>query len=256
MLSKRTSTERAIFDAKLLALAQGSALDRRAHINLGDETRVTEAAWNELIDSIVSTNADLAELRMSVRLWARNWLLKGDAARCGMRTIFGRATTIPALATILVNGGHFGSIAAATTHVQFMLSQKVDVIRANWKSYELGRHMMWATFAPGGGFPFDGFPTSCDQIRGLLGLSRSDIGTPLLLLQYVITSPTTARFPTVADAYAGDHWAYYFQPAVETETNHGWTMTWDEYSGQPSRPEVVHDVVRGEVLVNQLRLIP
>ena len=53
-----------------------------------------------------------------------------------------------------------------------------------------------------------------------------------------------ARFPTVAEAYAGDKWNYFFTPAP-CDALYGVTLPWWEYEGCSPRPEVVHEIIQG-----------
>src|SRR5262249_46148874 len=128
------------------------------------------------------------------------------------------------------------------------------VVVARWRNMPLGRYLMWSTFSleSNSGRPFDGMPNSADVVRGLLGLDHNERGLPLLLFEYTLPMSVTLRFPTVAEAYAGDSFPYFFRPAP-AGAPHGLIMSWPEYQDQSPRPEVVHEVISGGLLAAPLK---
>ena len=137
-----------------------------------------------------------------------------------------------------------------------MLSKAQDVVAQRWRNYEMGRYLMWSTFdaATSTANPFEGISNTADAIAGLLGLDRNERGRPLLLLTYTLPASVAPRFPTVAEAYAGGVWPYFFRPA-SPGAPYGMTMPWPEYQHEAPRPEVVHEVIRGAQLAAPLRQV-
>jgi hypothetical protein len=74
----------------------------------------------------------------------------------------------------------------------------------------------------------------------------------LLLLEYILPAAVLPRFPTIVEACSGEDWNYYFYPAPESEVNWGWTQPWDMPLGGGGVPEVVHPVIRGDCLLQEL----
>ena len=104
---------------------------------------------------------------------------------------------------------------------------------------------MWSTFndTTAGGDPFDGCTGSPSALRHAFGLVDPGPAMPdereFILCIYDVPSDVDVRFPTIADAYAGDDWNPNFlcSPAG---------APWGTTSG--GRPEVVHAVIHGETL--------
>ncbi len=113
---------------------------------------------------------------------------------------------------------------------------------------------MWATFNPADmlGDPFAAMPMEADGIRARLGLSRNEMGLDILLFVYALPPGIEPLFPTMADAYAGQPWTWYFRPSLPGEA-WGRTMTWE--GEEPSSPEVVHAPLTGAVLEDKIRII-
>lgn len=119
---------------------------------------------------------------------------------------------------------------------------------------------MWATFdlLPDGSLsgrdPFLTGPHDANGIRARLGLvsSREEKRKDLLLFVYNLPDGVRAFFPTIAEAYAGGDWLWYFRPATATD-RYGRTMPWPD-SKHPPSPEVVHEPITGNNLVEKIRV--
>lgn len=252
VLTKRSDQQRQDVEAKLRILADQSATDRQGVLNFWNESRLPEGAWDDLIESLLQARHEPQSIRSAIRGTFRRWILHGPDTAHHSAPVFGRALTIEALAKTFYSLGYHGSINAALKDVTRMISKPVHVVRRRWRTRKLGLYVMWSTLNPSSASPFDGLPTSADRIRCILGLDRRERGQPLLLIEYVLPPNVEVRFPTVAEAYAGNEWLYYFRPSPEGE-DHGWTMAWDECAHEPTRPEVVHEVVCGGQLSAPLR---
>lgn len=110
------------------------------------------------------------------------------------------------------------------------------------RQLKLGHHVIWATFREEVFDPFSGWATA-QEVRTGLGLmepARPD-DQKLFLLVYRISADVAVRYPTIADAYAGEGaWNPNFQCAPPD-------APWGYTSG--NAPEVVHDEVRGTQLI-------
>jgi hypothetical protein len=141
-----------------------------------------------------------------------------------------------------------------------MKARDLSTIRRKWRDFRLATYVMWSTFAPDGGRPFDGLQRSARHLRATFGLTQVDADAPLLLLEYILPDGVVPRLPTVVEAYAGDEWLYYFRPATEVEIEDGYSRTyvWDELARREhtGRPEVVHEPVTGHVLTSEIEEVP
>ncbi len=102
--------------------------------------------------------------------------------------------------------------------------------------------MIWATFREDVFDPFAEWATA-QEVRTGLGLAKPvhPDDQKLFLLVYEVPNDTPVRYPTIADAYAGEgDWNPNFQC---TSPNAQWGYT----SGDA--PEVVHDEIRGAQLI-------
>ena len=250
-LDARTSGQRRKATQRLDHLYRSVGSDQQACINIWAECRLPTHAWGELIDTLVATPIQRAAIRTSLRQVMRNWTLRGPQVRSA--STLGHAVSQEALARRFEADG-YGSAAMAHSEIRFMRSVPLSVVRRYWSDRKLARYVMWSTFDSSGNAPFETAPATADGIRGVLGLSKEDRHSPLLLLEYALPANLTARFPTIADAYAGDDWIYYFRPATPTEAKHGQTLPWVEYSDQGGRPETVHPPVKGKDLTAPIRL--
>ena len=97
-------------------------------------------------------------------------------------------------------------------------------------------------------------PNDARDIRAQLGLDLGldqDERGDLLLFEYALPDGITARFPTIADAYAGDTWLWFFRPARRGEP-YGKTLPWPGCPNAPC-PELVHESIKGNTLTNRIR---
>jgi len=87
-----------------------------------------------------------------------------------------------------------------------------------------------------------------------LGLDCNEAGLPLLLFEYEIPPRVVIRFPTVAEAYSGGAWPYFFRPAPR-RSPYGMTMPWPEFERRQPRPEVVHEVIDMGFMTSPIRRV-
>jgi hypothetical protein len=253
-------TEKKLVTVKLSAFAKQSSINGQFLKNLESENLVSDRIWRDLIRAILDSPAESHKLSEAIRTSLRKNLFSGPPAKCSPNAIFGRATTSESLARSFAGQKYFGSFSAALSHVRAMKRSQLSNLREKWRHYSLASFVMWSTFDPGGGRPFQGIARSARYLRALYGLPADDADGPLLLLEYILPDDVTAKIPTIVEAYAGDEWLYYFRPAgqFEMDEGHSRTYVWDELArkGASGRPEVVHKPVTGYVLVNNIEEVP
>lgn len=109
----------------------------------------------------------------------------------------------------------------------------------------LGSYLMWSTFSCSGRDPFEACSLSVEHVHAYVGTEPSPDGTDsdldLILLVYNLPDHISARVPTIADAYSGTVRNEKFQRCDPSDD-------WGTTSG--GTPEVVHDVILGEHLVD------
>jgi hypothetical protein len=241
--------ERGQIEERLRLLASHSTLGLQARMNIRLESRLCQEAWTSLFDSLLATKCDLVDIKKTISRTFRSWLLKGPQILLGCPVVFGRAVTVDRFCEMLITLGYFATSMAARRSVRSLLSRPTGKIPQGWSRRDLGRFLMWSTFHPDlVGNPFDGLPAESDTIRGHLGLALNDRGLPLLLLEFTLVPSQALRFPTVAEAYAGDDWSYFFRTSLPNDS-HGLTLPWPEPSGMVPRPEVVHAIIQGDRLI-------
>ena len=230
----------------LQLLANDSATGYQAVENFYAESRLGASAWALWAVALRSNTFSTHEIKATITGINRTVQLTGTLVQGAHSIVFCRAITIARLSRLLVSLNYYGSVQSATRAVRNALYKPVTVLTSRWKDVDLGRFVQWSTFEPGGGRTFDGV-NSADYIQGVLGLDRAERGGSVILLEYTLPADVPPRFPTVADAYSGPCWPYFFRVAP-LRALYGLTMPWPEYQAEPPRPEVVHEVITGRQL--------
>jgi len=248
-------TERKLVLVKLKIFASASSLNGQFHRNLDEERLVSDDVWRDVVKAILDSSTDPSKLRDAIRAAFRKHLFSGPRAKCSRHAIFGRATTCEDLARTFAAKHYFGSFPGALSHVRTMKRRELPALREKWRDFHLASYVMWSTFDPAGGRPFQGLKRSSQFLRALFGLDKTDSPSSLILLEYTIPDGSIARVPTIVEAYAGE-WLYHFRPAgpFEIEAGYGRTYVWDELArcGESGRPEVVHEPVTGFLLTSEI----
>jgi len=255
VLPTLSAAEQTNVKAKLQNLSASCALTLQAVLNLNIESRLTEDYWKLLFQKLAGA-ADANAQQQAITEAARPYTLQGPEVPRSQFGVLGRAATRSAFVHLLVKLGYYSTYESAHRALLNKLRKSLAVTKRGWGHFEIGRFLLWSTFSPDSiaGRPFDGFSGSADEIRGLLGLDRNDRDEPVLLFEYRLPAGEMARFPTVAEAYSGDSWNYFFRPAPPTAA-YGLTMPWPEYEKRTPRPEIVHRVLKVSDLVEPLRRI-
>lgn len=259
--SERLTIEAAWEEYRELLTNAGGA-HRQFAINLEAECMFCEAAWQSIRVVVLGRITDVSELKIELTRVCRLHALQGERIAPPIPSPLGRAVTKEMFVEVLREQFTFNSdnerdqfmfelldssatMASNSTQLRNKLLAKAN--RIMWATFNLGADGM-----PTGNNPFDGMPDDADRIRARLGLSTEDKGKDLLLFVYNLPLGMQAHFPTIAEAYAGDSWTWYFRPALESE-RWGRTMTWDACP-DPPLPEIVHKTVACDNLVVKIRV--
>jgi hypothetical protein len=238
----------------LRILGQCAALYYRAVCSVECESRLLPEAWKAVFDALLTIKSDEPNtIRKALIDCLRDWTLSGPPLVSVFPRSYGRAVTVEYFCRVLVDKGYFGSVSAATRNIRSLLLKPHEIVAKRWRQYYLGKHLMWSTFStePDQENPFMGMPDSANAIRGILGLDPNEKGEPLLLMIYSLPANVIPRFPTIAEAFAGEKWSYFFTPAPRG-ASYGMTMPWPEYEDHTPRPEVVHKLILGAQIVAPL----
>ncbi len=239
---------------KLVLLSKSSALGLQAANNIECECRLPPAAWRQIARNLNSCGLTAIEVKTAVMMALRQFTLVGPVSTSGV-TVYGRAITVDRFCRMLCDFGYYPDLNAARISLRRMLIRSAAQVAHWWRHFRLGQHLMWATFdneLDGEGFL--GSASNADEIRAMLGLDINERGLPLLLLEYDLPHSIVSRIPTIADAYSGLGWPYFFRPAPP-KAPHGLTLPWPSHQNKPPRPEVVHAVILGSQL-KSLEVIP
>lgn len=231
-------------------------------INFRAESRLPAEAWEAACRVILQRLTNPADLQRALTGVFRSHTLGGDSVCSPAPAPLGRAVTLPLFMMLLKEQNVFNSDSEAEQLRNDLLDPgaNADTVREALEGIFISRpgRAAWATFdvgrdrSPSGRDPFGSMALEADVIRARLGLSPNDMGKDLLLFVYELPSHMIARYPTMADAYAGDEWPYYFRPSPEGE-RWGMTMPWDG-CGMPPCPEVVHEAVNAACLRDRIRV--
>jgi len=229
---------------------------RQFVFNFDAEPRLPEAAWQSIKQAIMDGSLDAPSLQRALTLACRAHTLAGDPLPPPKPSPLGRAVTEERFVEILRDQYAFST---DDQKEQFML----DLLRPNAtpasnraqlrnKFLAPENRVMWAAFdgKHPGNDPFAQMSNDARSIRAQLGLDQDERGD-LLLFEYALPDGITARFPTIADAYAGDTWLWFFRPARRGEP-YGKTLPWPGCPNAPC-PELVHESIKGNTLTNRIR---
>jgi hypothetical protein len=250
VLSKTEEPLRTDAKERIAELKEGSGVLRQAVVNFDAERLLSCRFWRDLFKAIAPVERKSSKVRDAVCEYMRSVRFLGPQAKVSPSTVFGRVTTRDDLNAYFVKSGYFPDDLSAMLNIDEVTKVPVEEGRSKWASYDLGRHVMWSTFDPNGGRPFESTGKDAKKLRGLLGLDRSKRDQPVLTLEFTLGTGVTAHLPTVAEAYASAPWISNFRPLGEEEEAQGFGITQptEEYESERGMPEVVHPPVRGTAL--------
>lgn len=236
-------------------LQRHSGLTGQFVLNLHAEHRLDLPAYQDIGNAVMSASVYLTSIRNATVQACRNHTHQGPSIPPPWPTLFGRAVTKENFCNYLARKNYFGSMARANSFVETLIRGSLDSNRRLLGQIDLGEYLMWATFDEENSskHPFSGFnPRGADTIRARLGLNPDEAGKEMLLFVYRLPDGVIPLFPTIADAYSGNGWLWYFRPASPGATS-GHTMPWE--AKLKTCPEVVHMPVNGNVLMAKIELV-
>jgi hypothetical protein len=225
----------------------------QAVANFDLERNLSCRFWYGLINAINRVPDEVNGLCGSIRKYMRSALFQGPTARLPAGVTLGRATSRKDLVAHFRTRKYFPDKLSASLSIDEVMSVPVEDARRKWGMYDLGTHVMWSTFDPAGGRPFERPGLTARVIRAILGLGGWRSRHPVLTLEFQLDARQSAYLPTVAEAYAGNKWLSLFRPSGVEEILDGysWTQPPDAFASRyPGMPEVVHAPVSGAALVH------
>jgi hypothetical protein len=250
--------------AQCTILLSTTGPQRQFLLNFELECRLCQAAWTDIQNVIESGITDAAQLQKLLTNVFRNYLLRGATISSPVPKPLGRAVTKDVYIELLRDQFGFNTEDELNQFLDDLLGAKATLasIRKRLRRRLLAKkgRIMWATFdiLPDGSLtgqnPFDKMDNHANGIRAQLGLisNKEEKRKDLLLFVYNLPDDIDAYFPTLAEAYAGDEWLWYFRPAVEADS-YGRTMPWPD-TEYLSSPEVVHEPITGNNLVEKIKV--
>lgn len=238
-----SSDERAALDAVWQWAAEALADADLAHVRetVEDECRLPASAWDELLAALDA--ADAADVPSTMTTVFQDWIRNGPEIE-DPPTPKGRAVDANRFLSWLDDQNVFASPSGKR---QFLDDVQEDTSPTppshhQLRPLKLGKHVIWATFRAEVVDPFADWATA-EEVRTGLGLTKpaQPDDQKLFLLVYRVPDHVPVRYPTIADAYAGEgDWNPNFQCAPPD-------APWGYTSGDV--PEVVHDEIRGAQLI-------
>ena len=235
-------------------LTRRSTVEGLACQNILYDRRLPSRAYTDLVRCLRRSYATVDMLRLAVRDTLRRHILQGPPITCPHPALYGRVVSRAKLAEDMCRIGHFTSKHHASIMINRALAMKPGVIARKWRRYHLAQYVQWSTFQMPPKDPFDGIRRRAYDLRAYLGLDRGSSRPPLIQLVYGLPKSIVPKFPTVAEAYSGDVWPYYFRLAPAS-LPHGVVAAWDARAEKAPRPETVHAPIRGEHLVGSMEEI-
>lgn len=210
--------------------------------NIESECRVSEEVWDDLFAALDDTEEE--SVRETLTEVFQNWIQHGPEISDTPRPK-GRAVDANRFLNWLDDQNVFASPSGKRRFLDDVQSNSSSTssLHLQLQQLWLGKHLMWSTFHEEETDPFTEWDTA-QEVRIGLGLTKPthpDDQKPFLLV-YRIPSDVVVRYPTIADAYAGEgEWNPNFQCAPPD-------APWGYTSGDA--PEVVHEVIPGAHLID------
>jgi hypothetical protein len=225
-------------------LFQDSEVRLQFLYNVEQETRLRQVAWDAVFRVLVRPTTDAETRCQELTAVFRSLLLSGPVLPQPLPTRLGHAVTPEIFRVRLTEQFDVDLRCQAVQIIADLRNATPAKARRTLKGKLLmapGR-IMWATFsrsrAGSQEDPLGALTLQADTIRAALGLSPNEKGEDLFLFVYELPPAISPHYPTIADAYAGSDWPFYFRPALATRPS-GDTLPWYG-SKMASRPETVH----------------
>lgn len=230
----------------LEALAKVDETHQRMVVNIYIEYSLGRDDWDALFTSLTAEKLKIDEMDEIIVNFCRGKTLNGKNASTGSAKIFGKIISFENFCKLLYKLNYYGSLRAAKAAVRSQINLQSK--NASWDSRKLAQFIMWSTFDPAGGRPFE---YEKDPKILVCSLGMDPISTPLIL-EYQVPPKITPKIPSFCDAYAGTRWNKYFK-LVDDGAPYGMTEPAGKCEMTSGRPEVVHEAVRGSSLVSPMR---
>ncbi len=248
-------------ESQLELLSSETALTRQFVLNLHAECRLSSGSWSDVVTSICTADPNLDALVDAIKIAMRRHTLAGGSIPTPWPIHYGRVTAVDAFYDILIRAHKASSRLQAELVLSRLCRGPLDKVHKRLGRLKLGEFTFWATYHPhdADGHPFALLAGNADDVRCRLGLDRQDRGKKdLLLFVYALPAGNEPRYPTVADAYAGDTWLYFFRPAPTGEQS-GRTMPWEDPDapclGEAPCREIVHAPTKGATLTEPPKIV-
>jgi hypothetical protein len=230
-----------------LELLASDADGAQAYRNIRDEERFEQAHWDVLIGALYSEKSVQrgfikARITTAMRTIMKQWPFPGGPTSLSPTMMYARAVTTEAFARTISRQPAGTTPQTLLKAIRHQVTYGLRKLKRHWCGRGMGEHLMWATFEPASTNPFRHDFSCARDMRACLGLP--DEPGPVIRLIYGL--PSTACFPTVAEAYAGDAWNYHFMPSPKGSPA-GNTLPWSK-TLDPHH-EVVHSIVTADELL-------
>ncbi len=250
-LNKLKDSRRKAIQSKLNQMVGGSSIDQQLVHNIYAESRLNQKDWEELIRLVELPGTNRNNFEEIMKGFCRNHCgLNRNRAKVKVTTVFGRAVSFDKLCEMLYKeSDEFDSFEEVQDYLLELILTPLSDTPDLWKSFEIGKHIMWGAFDSNGGRPFGNPLPDRESLICSLGILRMD--PPVVIFEYRLPKEIKPCIPTICHAYASEQWSPYFRPALPRES-YGITMPTDTCSRKVGRPEVVHCVIKAKNLVEPL----
>lgn len=209
---------------------------------IGNACRFPEEGWDDLL--AILCDVEKANVPAAMTSVFQKWIRRG-AEISDVPAPKGRAVDANRFLSWLDDQDVFASPAGKRRFLDDVQGDSGPIPPAHQqlRQLKLGRYVIWATFREEVVDPFADW-TTAEEVRSGLGLMKPENpeDQKLFLLVYHLPDEVAVRYPTIADAYAAEgDWNPNFECAPPD-------APWGYTSGDA--PEVVHDVIQGEHLIN------
>jgi hypothetical protein len=231
-----------VIEGRLSALGTTGA-GKQAIRNIESEHQFLGLGWHYLFDAMKAVDPTPDSITRFTAFAFQNFTLTGpELTKCIdlQSTIFGRIMRSEQLAE---------NCAKTTKQSVAISSGNIAKRRKLPKNVKLGSYHMWSTFIPGSTEPFSGLPSDSKHFCCRLGLEFD--GKSWVKMRYTLPLAAPPRVATIADAYAGTDWNYYFCVCPRNEP-FGRTMPCNDCKHETGAYECVHEVITSDFLRGQL----
>jgi hypothetical protein len=248
------AADQTAFRTRLSTIAVSSGIGRQVEANIWLETKLPEAAANDIVLALCACADSVGSIRDAYKRSCATSRLQGSVIAGKRPTVLGRAVPVDPFCRRLVALGKFRSARHAEAWLRRQLGLSSTLLATGWTDIALGGTPTWGTFAEPDRDtnPFRALSPTATWLHDALALDPKTRGNPLLLFVYRPPSDLDLRFPTIADA----GWGRLFRPAInDPNCSCGWTAPNTDDETVRSLPEVVHEPLFGDTLCDRLEIV-